>query len=79
MLELLAQHNGRLRVDWAVGVGKSFKIYESNFGLTFSVFADINGYLSFFVAPDGSKEGWSESQNGDEAREKLTLWLDAEK
>ncbi len=26
MLELLAQHNGRLRVDWAVGVGKSHNI-----------------------------------------------------
>lgn len=26
MLELLAQHNGRLRVDWAVGVGKSCNI-----------------------------------------------------
>src|SRR5512139_2342099 len=26
MLELLQQHNGRLRVDWAVGVGKSFNI-----------------------------------------------------
>jgi len=26
MLELLARHNGRLRVDWAVGVGKSHNI-----------------------------------------------------
>ncbi len=26
MLELLAEHNGRLRVDWAVGVGKSHNI-----------------------------------------------------
>ena len=26
MLELLEQHNGRLRVDWAVGVGKSHNI-----------------------------------------------------
>jgi len=26
MLELLTQHNGRLRVDWAVGVGKSHNI-----------------------------------------------------
>lgn len=26
MLELIAQHNGRLRVDWAVGVGKSHNI-----------------------------------------------------
>jgi hypothetical protein len=26
MLDLLQQHNGRLRVDWAVGVGKSYNI-----------------------------------------------------
>ena len=26
MLDLLRQHNGRLRVDWAVGVGKSYNI-----------------------------------------------------
>jgi len=26
MLNLLQQHNGRLRVDWAVGVGKSHNI-----------------------------------------------------
>ena len=26
MLDLLQQHNGRLRIDWAVGVGKSHNI-----------------------------------------------------
>ena len=26
MLEILAKHNGRLRIDWAVGVGKSHNI-----------------------------------------------------
>jgi hypothetical protein len=26
MLDLLQQHNGRLRVDWAIGVGKSYNI-----------------------------------------------------
>jgi len=25
----------------------------------------INGYRSFFIAPDGSKEGWEESAAGD--------------
>lgn len=28
----------------------------------------INGYCSFFVAPDGSKEGWADSDKGDERR-----------
>ena len=35
----------------------------------------INGYLSFFVAPDGSKEGWEESDKGDEARASFKAWL----
>src|SRR5215213_3203028 len=29
----------------------------------------VNGYRSFFIAPDGSKEGWSTSELGDKARE----------
>jgi hypothetical protein len=29
----------------------------------------VNGYGSFFIAPDGSKEGWEDSDNGDKARE----------
>jgi hypothetical protein len=28
----------------------------------------VNGYESFFVAPDGSKEGWADSEAGDAAR-----------
>ena len=34
-----------------------------------------NGYFSFFIAPDGSKEGWSPSQFGDEAREKFMKYV----
>jgi len=33
--------------------------------------AAINGYTSFFVPPDGSKEGWPESDEGDEKRKKF--------
>ncbi len=35
----------------------------------------MNGYISFFIAPDGSKEGWEDSNDCDEAREKFIHWL----
>jgi hypothetical protein len=38
----------------------------------------INGQSSFFIAPDGSKEGWETSQNGDMAREQFCKWLDSD-
>lgn len=34
-----------------------------------------NGYCSFLVPPDGSKEGWSESYNGDMRRDEFKKWL----
>ena len=34
----------------------------------------INGYVSFFVAPDGSKEGWEESDIGNKRREDFLKW-----
>ncbi len=33
----------------------------------------INGYYTFFVAPDGSKEGWDESNEMDKVREKVKI------
>lgn len=34
-----------------------------------------NGEMSFFVPPDGSKEGWAGSREGDERRDKFVEWL----
>lgn len=34
-----------------------------------------NGYRSFMVAPDGSKEGWDHSERGDIARGVFRAWL----
>lgn len=34
-----------------------------------------NSYESFLVAPDGSKEGWPESEDGDRRREWFKSWL----
>ena len=36
-----------------------------------------NGYRSFFIAPDGSKEGWDESNRGDSFRDKVIKILDS--
>ena len=35
----------------------------------------VNGYQSFFIPPDGSKEGWGESDDGDERRQHFIDWL----
>ena len=37
----------------------------------------MNGYLSFFVAPDGSKEGWAESDDGDDKRKAVIELLES--
>lgn len=39
----------------------------------------INGYWSFLVAPDGSKEGWQESADGDASRDTFVSWLEAQR
>ena len=39
------------------------------------VTSPMNGYHSFFVAPDGSKEGWADSDNGDKGREDFKTFL----
>ena len=36
---------------------------------------NINGHSSFFIAPDGSKEGWPESELGNERRAEFVQWL----
>lgn len=35
----------------------------------------VNGYWSFWCPPDGSKEGWSESDAGDARRSSFLQWL----
>jgi len=42
-----------------------------NINLTSIYASNINSWYTFYVVPDGSKEGWSASKDGDIAREKL--------
>lgn len=39
----------------------------------------LNGYWSFCVFPDGSKEGWDESDRGDERRDRLIEWMESQR
>ncbi len=39
----------------------------------------INDHTSFLIAPDGSKEGWDESYEGDKRRDKFVTWLDTQR
>ncbi len=35
----------------------------------------VNDTYSFLVAPDGSKEGWKDSDDGDTARDAFIAWM----
>lgn len=37
--------------------------------------AQMNGYQTFLIAPDGSKEGWSHSNDGDDRRSRFRTAL----
>lgn len=41
------------------------------------LYSEVNGYGSFFIPTDGSKEGWPESEEGDERRNKFVEILKA--
>lgn len=43
--------------------------------VTNCVDSPVNGYCSFMVAPDGSKEGWDASETGDQRREAFVKFL----
>lgn len=51
------------------------------FGSTASSIVEgvVNGHCSFFIAPDGSKEGWPESDTGDRLRAEFIKWLDGQR
>lgn len=38
--------------------------------------AVINGYITFVMYPDGSKEGWGHSVEGDRQRDVFVAWLE---
>jgi len=41
------------------------------------IYSPINGYISFFIAPDGSKEGWQSSELGNSMRDGIIDFIDS--
>lgn len=39
----------------------------------------LNGYCSFALLPDGSQEGYEDSDEGDRVRDELVMWLEAQR
>ena len=67
--------------------GQGSPIHEAH-GAAKMLFSDVaavsemtpeanNGYQSFFVAPDGSKESWPHSDDGDKTRDKFIDYLNS--
>lgn len=48
-------------------------------GVTPIFTSPVNHYHTFFVPPDGSKEGWSDSEDGDTGRALFVEWLNAQR
>lgn len=51
------------------------KAVEFGLQVTEFVTSNVNAYVTFVVTPDGSKEGWDTSNEGNEARENLLSWV----
>ena len=47
-------------------------------GVSLILKSEVNGYYSFFIPTDGSKEGWKESEIGDKKRESFLDWIDSQ-
>jgi hypothetical protein len=43
------------------------------------VYASCNGYYTFLIGPDGSKEGWGTSDEGDDCRDAFISWMDEQR
>lgn len=81
---------GRIRHDAIVVTGWRDEDIEAAHGVARTLCADspievteitaaaVNGQRSFMLAPDGSKEGWEDSDKGDEARKAFLSWIDAD-
>lgn len=50
-------------------------------GMSVTSITDVvtNGYRSFLIGPDGSKEGWGTSDEGDLKRASMVEYLDAQR
>ena len=57
---------------------KAIEVFEDIASVTEITKPTINSYASFLIAPDGSKEGWDHSYQGDSLRNDFIKWLESQ-
>lgn len=74
------RHHGIIVTSWGDDVDKLRAAADACFGTGRCVVSDaqMNGYATLLVPPDGSKEGWDESDEGDTARDRFVGWLQSQ-
>lgn len=74
------RHHAIVVASWSDDLlKKAHEVAEGSFPWVSEIAENSLGIGSFFVPPDGSKEGWNESDLGDDRRNGFTKWLDAQR
>ena len=70
------RHDAIIVVGWDASLERAHA-HAAGLSLPVSeiVISPLNHYRSFLIAPDGSKEGWEESEKGDWARQAWKDWI----
>ena len=70
------RHNAIIATGWQDEAVQALAAYAREIGAQALIGEGVtNGYRTVCIAPDGSKEGWSESTDGDERRAKIKAWF----
>ncbi len=72
-----AKHHAIIVTTWKEEGFRDLEFFLATLGCRHSIQDgfSINGYRSAVVWPDGSNEGWADSDEGDAIRDKLVEWL----
>lgn len=71
------KHHAIVVTAYKTSIEKAYAKAKATFNTLCSPIVEgiVNGYASFFIAPDGSKEGWYESNLYDTKREEFIDWM----
>lgn len=70
------RHNAIIATGWQSEAVDALVAYATSLGAeAIRGSEQINGYITVCITPDGSKEGWSNSDDGDDRRSKIREWL----
>lgn len=70
------RHNAIIATTWQAQAVEGLVEYARSIGAEALVGGEVtNGYATACITPDGSKEGWQTSAEGDKRRAKIKRWM----